>query len=427
MKKRIFTLIFLSASFYVIRAQSSDVQKIITKYENLFEWKIQAKYEGLYDVSEENILVVSKGKYMAYMNLDEKMLTPFEWKFVSPAYRSGIAVVKNSLNGWQYIIDIYNNGKKINDERYQTIYDFSNGYAVAESHADKYGVIDSTGKFVIDHIYGDVVKPDNLKDIIEGRSNDFIPVKEKKGGALGAYGYVNFKGEWVKEPKYVYTLPKSGDFYPVLYTLFKNDKGMLDSELNDMIPFEYENLIVIDNEHIKARKKGEKWGVLNTRHEIVIPFEYDLIGPFNEMGKAYFEKGNSYGYVYLEGAKVELKGKLDREPILFFFGKTEEGRLASYSFDDHDIANTFGICSFKNDKIIIETPANFSSIHILGRSGKIIVAQKGKKRSYYGMYSLDLKLLIDPSLKEFDYIGVPNESGYFTIGIMGEYGVARFK
>jgi hypothetical protein len=142
---------------------------------------------------------------------------------------------------------------------------------------------------------------------------------------------VNFKGEWVKEPKYVYTLPKSGDFYPVLYTLFKNDKGMLDSELNDMIPFEYENLIVIDNEHIKARKKGEKWGVLNTRHEIVIPFEYDLIGPFNEMGKAYFEKGNSYGYVYLEGAKVELKGKLDREPILFIFRKNRR-RKARFLF-----------------------------------------------------------------------------------------------
>jgi len=157
----------ISSSLYA----QDDVKKIKQKYDPVFEWKIYPRYEFISDVSEKNIVVAGKGKLQAYMDLDEEMLTPYEWKFLSPAYNCGVGAASNKEDGWQYLIDIQNNGKKIIDTKFLFIGDFIDGYARAEIRGFKWGIIDSKGKNILDFKYQYIRMPNDLQAIIEGKSD----------------------------------------------------------------------------------------------------------------------------------------------------------------------------------------------------------------------------------------------------------------
>ena len=78
----------------------------------------------------------------------------------------------------------------------------------------------------------------------------------------------------------------------------------MDLELNELVPPKYKKLKSINNKLIVARKK-DTWGMINHKNEVIIPFEYDFITGFNSEGKAYFEKGKEYGYIYLEMLRLK--------------------------------------------------------------------------------------------------------------------------
>ena len=235
-----FTLIIylFGSSLYA----QDDVEKIKQKYDHVFEWKIYPRYEFISDVSEKNIVVVGKGKFQAYMTLDEEMLTPLEWKLLSRAYHCGVGVASNKQDGWQYLIDIQNNGKKITDTKFEFIGGFIDGYSRAAIRGYKWGIIDSKGKNILDYKYQYIQMPNDLQAIIEGKSDEYIAARLWKGGGMALYGHIDIKGNFVKKPAYVMTYERDGSYYLVANSFFKNDMGMLDSDLNQIIPFEYNEL-----------------------------------------------------------------------------------------------------------------------------------------------------------------------------------------
>lgn len=430
MKKPILVLLillFFACSTNAQKQKDSDV--ILKKYSSLFEWIIKPKYNFIFNVPENNILTVMQKVKYGYMTLQEEMIVPFQWGYASKAGLDSLGIVGKSTDHFKTYLDLNNNGKVVLEGKFLYAGRFKDGYAVlGVSTNPKYGIIDYEGNFVLECRFGYIDSPDNIKDILEGRSDDLIPVKEYKGSGMGSYGYINAKGEWMKKPIYARTYPKDGDFYPVSYTYFKNDKGLLDSEANEIIPFEYETFIIIDHEHIQARKKDEKWGVLNKNNEIVFDFEYDLIAPFDQSNKAYFEKGKEYGYIYLDNAEVEIKGTLDRDPIKYFYGYAKNNQYGVFSFKEYHNSKLLGICLFENDKLHVKIPQEFNRVYIenIGDRQYIFVRKKFGSKKFYGLFNDKLEKLVDVDLKEFDYIGTPNSSGYMTIKIRDKYGVAKF-
>lgn len=71
--------------------------------------------------------------------------------------------------------------------------------------------------------------------------------------------------------------------------------GIIDKSNRVVIPFEYEEIDVLSDDHIDVKKNGN-WGVVDTNNQIVIPFEYENIHAFSE-GLAAAKKNGKWGFI----------------------------------------------------------------------------------------------------------------------------------
>lgn len=433
MKKLILIFLAINCSYFLPYAQKQeDINALIKKYSDIFEWKIkpQGEYWFAY-LSDDNILTVyNKKKKYGYMTLDKEFISPCQWGTASIAFDCGVGIVGKKPKGWLELIDLNNNGASVPDSRFYWSKGFVNGYcAVSLKGTPKWGVIDCKGKLVTDYTYGDIKLPRNYKDIIDGKSKDLLVVKEFKNSGMGWWGLMTYEGEWKTEPLNAEAYSKKGDFYPVSKTYFKNDKGMFDENGNQIIPFEYQDLHPLNDEYILARKKDEKWGILNKKNETVVPFEYDLIVAVKNTLKVYYEKGKEYGYIHMDNVKIEKKGELNRDPILYYYGSLENNKPGSFSYQDYKDAKVFGICKLENDVLKVEIEPKFGMVYLITQGDKfrIIYNKKISGHMYYGMLNEKYETLIDANDKEFTDINFGNAKRYHTIAIENTIGVAKIK
>lgn len=88
--------------------------------------------------------------------------------------------------------------------------------------------------------------------------------------------------------------PRTGNgFYPA---------GVLDADGRVLIPVEYEQIAIIQNDVVRARQSG-KWGLLDLRGKQLTPFQYDWIDTF-QGGYAIVKAGNAYGVIRADGTVV---------------------------------------------------------------------------------------------------------------------------
>lgn len=89
-------------------------------------------------------------------------------------------------------------------------------------------------------------------------------------------------------------LPKNG------YISIKGDNskyGALDAKGALVIPYEYDQAIVFHNEGLGLTKKNGKYGIVNSNNQVVIPFEYDREIIFDEEGIAHTQKNGKWGII----------------------------------------------------------------------------------------------------------------------------------
>jgi hypothetical protein len=123
---------------------------------------IYPKFEKAGDFSDGICMASADGYKYGYID------TKGEW-VVKPDYEIGVSL-------------------KINGEYDFSDKEFSDGYAAVEK-GDKYGLIDKTGKMVLDAKY----------DWLGKYSEGLIPAKKDT-----LYGFINLKGAWVIKPEYNY-------------------------------------------------------------------------------------------------------------------------------------------------------------------------------------------------------------------------------
>ncbi|MGK0296023.1 MAG: hypothetical protein ACI884_002198 [Ulvibacter sp.] len=110
-----------------------------------------------------------------------------------------------------------------------------------------------------------------------------FPAKETFDGTgcNGKYGFVDCSNNWVIEPKYLNVRPFSNGLAGIMKKVGeqKFEWGFINCNGDTLIDLQYQQVGNFSKD-LAPVCKNDKWGVINTKNEIIIPFEYDDKWPF---------------------------------------------------------------------------------------------------------------------------------------------------
>lgn len=253
------------------------------------------------------------------------------------------------------------------------------------------GVIDKTGKVVVEPKYSQIIIPNPEKDVfVCQKENDECEILDKNGKSI------------LKDYKNISIIEGNEDVQ-IKDNLLKYEKngkyGLIDldgKEISDVI---YEKISKLqDNPNAILVQKDGKYGILDLQGNTFLEPIYDGISSdeycsekdlYTKTGFIISEKGKdgvNYGYIDYKGNKI-----LDIK---------YESIERAFAYDDEDIYlivmqnGKKGV--FKNKKKIIDL--NFQNIYY---SNIFVVNKNGK----YGFYSRDGKVILKPKYKEYSIAG----------------------
>lgn len=154
---------------------------------------------------------------------------------------------------------------------------------------NKYGLYDTSEHKAITEI-----KYDNIGSFAHEGTVDFTVNKK--------YGYLNFEGREIVEPKYDFTFGFSNG----LASVKLNEKyGYINMQGNVVIPIEYD-MAWDFNRGIGAVKKDGKWGFINTKGKYVLdPIYDDVTRDFDDtIGVANVSIANQHFFINRKGKRI---------------------------------------------------------------------------------------------------------------------------
>lgn len=158
---------------------------------------------------------------------------------------------------------INHRGEVVIDFEYDYATNFYDGLSAVQKNG-KYGFIDTNNKTVVPFIY------DNAYFFSDG-----LALVQKDG----KYGFINHQGNVVIELKYQFAQLFSDGLASV--SIDGNKFGAINMKNEIVIPFVYDSISYADFGVMAVEKNG-KYGVINNKNEIVIPIIYDELESVNE-------------------------------------------------------------------------------------------------------------------------------------------------
>ena len=195
-------------------------------------------------------------------------------------------------------------------------YDFHNGYAIA-SDGEKYGIIDTKGDAVVPFTY------EYIKFIDDALL--FFELNEE-------CGIMNLMGEVLAVPG---TYDYAYDFYKGYSIVDKDEKyGVINSDLELVVPMVYDYLLVnTDADSVEfTALKDNKHGIINSKNEEIMPFEYDAMHEL--LNASYDMVSERYKKVYSEERRTYA-----------IFDRVTNAPLTDYIYDY--------VVKFRNGKSIV--------------------------------------------------------------------------
>ncbi len=263
------------------------------------------------------ILLKHKGKY-GYMNGEGQIVIPFEYDSAScDRHKEGFFAIRGTKRGLvkydgtftplQSSDPYYVTGdfklKNVYDKMETFNYAPGGNLDMAKVHKDgKVGSVDRAGNELVPPIYDDVsgsFMPSeaywNYKVfrhmVLEPDAQLYTPVKINE-----KWGVVNRDNQLIVEPQYtsltLYTIRKTKSLFA--YVVKDGKKGIIDMQDNKVIQIIYEDIYEsiggphpFESDDAAAVKQDGKWGFVNRKGEVIIPFKYDKAYNFD-----YFPKGS---------------------------------------------------------------------------------------------------------------------------------------
>jgi hypothetical protein len=367
--------------------------------------KTAVEFESVYTDGAQFITVKKNGKY-GILNYSNQQVLPFEYEGVSiMGLNTGFLVTQNGKKGW-----LTSKGDIVIPIMYDEVDDFLFGdkfrglYKV--SLDKKYGIVDEKNNTVIpikyDEIYGfgnsflvkldkksgiysrqgkeickaeydkfekSITESSNIlfsyKDSAWGiiKGNEMVlypPVFKQKGYLTNTDGLLNpfsNNGKWyqyVKDKKNKYGIFEERTaqiVVPVVYddifqkfeldsiTYFSarmgNKFGLINNRNAIVIPFVYDTINISKNNSYNSGrampqfivKKGKKYGVVNLQHKVIIPFEYSNLVKLDDDNFYKAERQNHFiiingsNKVISNGPFEEVSMFEDDEALTFYDGK----------------------------------------------------------------------------------------------------------
>ena len=278
------------------------------------------KYEQVGDFHEGLAAVMIRdengNELIGYINEKGVEVIPCSYEQAS-SFSEGLAAVQGE-SGWQFI---NNKGEAVISDKCEGIGDFHNGLAPIRKNG-KWGYIDKKGKEVIAPVYDNAyVFHDGYAVVVKNEKYGYIDKTGKEviscqydladwfseGLAAvvkdGKLGYVNTNGDIAIPLEY----DSNVTFWPhPWYDKFKNKAMLIDEHEAFPRPYFFEHCF---SDGIVSVAKNGKYGAINNKGEMVIPFEHEYIGHFADRLAA-MKKNGKYGYINTLG-KVVISCKYD--------------------------------------------------------------------------------------------------------------------
>lgn len=352
-------------------------------------------------------LYVSKNKKAGIFNLEGIQVIPFEYD-VDSFYNYDNAGYRVSKNNKQGIIDktgkviiepVYDkiqplpygssdffsvkNGDKygiVNKENkiivpidYEHLIDF-NEYFLVNKYNLRFGLYDKTGKLIAENKYETIYNtatPDS-KIIFLKEFDESINLLNSKKELVFQENIVDY-GYLLNEEKLYSPEGRNG----IIFVKNKKGKYALFNEISEELksPFDYDEIIQCTNTGERiiyySVRKGNKYGLINSDNQIILPIEYDAIDLDLAKSTLYFDTNkqtsnhsNHFQIVVAKGKKygtVNLKNE-----VVIPFKHSYLKRLSYNGFFKTKVGNKFQIIDREGKLVtqeLFDEVANFERIH----------------------------------------------------------------
>jgi hypothetical protein len=269
-------------------------------------------------------------------------------------------------------------------------------YFVLYGNNDKVGVVDKTGKLLIDTEYTDIYIPNASKDVFLCYKDEDCTVLNKDGKKI----YTDFE-----EVSYLETSEATELVLESEVLRYKKDNlyGLLSIDGDVLTDAIYEKVTSLKNKPgVLLVKQDGKYGVLDTKGNEIIPVKYDSI-----VGDEYCLQDYGYNLAgYIVSQKTDtgvMYGYID------YSGKVilnTEYETISRALEYEDINDLYLIVRnngkkgvFKNGKQIIDF--EYQSINYANKSNVFIVEKTGK----YGFFTNSGKEILKPKYTKYGIAG----------------------
>ena len=360
--------VFLQDSLYLCIVVKDGKYGVIDINSNVV---IPMEYDKIQLMTDRVLRAKKAGKY-GVINFSNQVLVSFDYDDYLDDYYFNDGVTAFSKNGKWGIVA--NNNQTISPFIYDRIYSPNADRDLARMvKNEKYGLINRKGEEVMPPLFDDI-----------GSLEGFIEIKKN-----GKYGIMKENKQLVA-PIYDYIIMWYKDFFKVrlnkkMGLLSKKDGRIL-------VPIEYDDIQIENNDKTIFVKKNNKWGLLDESGVVKIPLMYDEKGNHSPLtnGNLYkFNKNGKYGIVNKENQII-----VPFEYDWINFDK---------SYIEVVLDNKCGLLdSLGNQKIPIE----YSSLRCIKDTSYIIA----KKDGFYGLISENNELLIP-----FQYSSIKNTNRENTL------------
>jgi hypothetical protein len=250
------------------------------------------------NVSEGLVQVRLGGKW-GYLNAQNQLIIPFQYTQAN-AFKEGFAAVTTDLRSvqprWQFIDKAGKYLFQIPDKYQLLDLAFQDGF-VRVRHQGKEGFLNSKGELLADLWY------DEVKPFHQGIAQVVLKKEE-----FYKIGYINQQGKEIVPCIYDHAPRQTlaiqvGDYLKLRHN---HQWGLLNTKGETILNFEYEDIALPNPSldaflhHAMAVKKSGKWGVVDKKQKILIPFQYEKIQILE----------NAFVLVWYQGRKgyMDLKG-----------------------------------------------------------------------------------------------------------------------